>query len=94
MYQPTTRIHPSDQIHEATDFVDATHRYEVAIAHEVGIVGDDDGFWERERRNAEEARRIYGEAANDADAVRRLRAAGLDTFADALASDDWSILAF
>ncbi len=94
MDQPTTRIHPSDQIHEATDFGDAIQRYEAAIAYEVGIVGDDDGFWERERRNAEETRRIYGEAADGADAVRRLRAADLDTFADALASDDWSILAF
>ncbi len=87
------------------DFEQATHLREAAIRLEERLLNEqlrtgstperDRVAWHGERQAAQEARRIYQavmEAARQ-ETVKRLDAAGLDTFARALSTEDYSILA-
>ncbi len=87
------------------NFEQATHLLEAAIRLEERLLNEQRGngsrperdraVWHRERQAAQEARRIYQavmEAARQ-ETVKRLEAAGLDSFARALSTEDYSILA-
>jgi hypothetical protein len=83
---------------EATQLLEAAIRLEERLLNEQRHTGSrperDRAAWYRERQAAQEARRIYQavmEAARQ-ETVRRLETAGLDTFACALSTEDYTIL--
>jgi hypothetical protein len=99
--------HPSRELYSGHchDFEQATHLLEAAIRLEERLIieqcrngsgpAQERTMWHRERQAAQEARGIYQavmEAARQ-ETVKRLEAAGLDSFARALCTDDYSILA-
>jgi hypothetical protein len=98
---------PSDVLYrgECHEFERATHLYEAAIRLEERLLNEqlrqgtrperDRAAWHGERQAAQKARRIYQDVMEAArqETVKRLDAAGLDTFARALSTEDYSMLA-
>lgn len=89
--------HPADSLGDARTFGEAIARLIEAIDYEVDLIGEDtDGDWDRRKEEARQAVALWYERVTEADrlAVQDMRERGLEDFASALESGDWSRMAF